>query len=631
MARDDLDIEAFLSTVGAGRASSSLNLKDSIEPEVSKPERVLDLLTELTSEHGGSGLDAQLDVGELIGRGGMGQVHLATQRSMDRKVAVKTVRPDRRDQAAKAGLVREAWITGSLEHPNIVPVHNVGVSASGDPLVILKRIEGVEWSDLLREEESVAERFGVTDLLEWNLSILLQVANAVRFAHSRGVIHRDLKPQNVMIGGFGEVYVVDWGIAVSTGQRRDARLPLPSASSLPAGTPGYMAPEMLAGGAITAHTDVYLLGAILFEVVEGRFPHQAASYAAVAESIKASPPPMNGDWPTELREICRRAMACDPAARYGDVAAFQSAIREFLEHRTSSRLTTGALERLERLEQCARELGQPKERAADDLARLHSLFSECRFGFREAQTSWPENPVAEAGLDRALRVMIELELDNDEPRSARNLATQLATSDPALLERIDAALAYKKARLQKLDALDKQHDVQIGWRTRTLTLGIIGLIWSVGTLGLALLGGPDLVRSPSRMAIMSVLMFAVIASVGYWARESLMKTVINRRLFMTALFVPPAQLILVGGSVLLELSLAQLMSSMLFLWFALAGMVALTTTSKFLPMVIGYLAGFLVSTQLPDHVLVVMGIANTVMLVNVGYCSIRARTPEFEL
>lgn len=630
MARDDLDIEAFLSTVGASGTSSGLNLRDSIEPAVSKPERVLDLLAELTSGQRGSGLDAQLEVGELIGRGGMGQVHLATQRSMDRKVAVKTVRPDRRDEAAKAGLVREAWITGSLEHPNIVPVHNVGVSADGDPLVVLKRIEGVEWTELMRAKEVVTERFAVTDLLEWNLSILLQVANAVRFAHSRGVIHRDLKPQNVMIGGFGEVYVVDWGIAVSTGERRDARLPLSSASSLPAGTPGYMAPEMLAGGTITAHTDVYLLGAILFEVVEGRFPHQGATYAAVAESIMASPPPMSGEWPAELREICIRAMACDPAGRYGDVAAFQSAIREFLEHRTSSRLAASALTRLERLEQRARQLGEPEGRAADEVASLHSLFSECRFGFREAQASWPKNPDAAAGLDRALRVMIELELDNNEPRSARNLATQLANSDFALLERIDAALAYKEARLQKLDALDKQHDLQAGWRTRTFMLGIFGLIWSVGTLGLAL-GGPSLVRSPSRMATMSVLMLGLIASVGYWARESLMKTVLNRRLLMTALFVPPSQLVLVGGGVLLDLSLPQLMSSMLFLWFALAGMIALTTTSKFLPMVLGYLAGFLLSTQLPDHILLVMGISNVVMLINVGYCSIRARAPEFRL
>src|SRR6185503_14452978 len=140
--------------------------------------------------------------GAVIGQGGMGVVREAEQVSLGRTVAVKTVKPDQRSPEAAQDLLREAWVTGSLEHPNVVPVHHLGLDDEGMPAIVLKRVEGVEWSKLIRDAEDVKRRYGAADLLVWNLSILMQVLNAIRFAHSRGILHRDLKPSNVMVGDF---------------------------------------------------------------------------------------------------------------------------------------------------------------------------------------------------------------------------------------------------------------------------------------------------------------------------------------------------------------------------------------------------------------------------------------------
>ena len=164
-----------------------------------------------------------------LGEGGMGVVRLARQVALDRPVAVKTLKDAVRSRDMSLELLREAWITGSLEHPNVVPVYDLAMDPEGGPAIVLKRIEGVVWRDLLQDPEAVRQRFGAGDLLDWNLRTLISVCNAVAFAHERGIVHRDLKPENVMLGRFGEVYVLDWGIAVTT-RADNPRLPHASAA-----------------------------------------------------------------------------------------------------------------------------------------------------------------------------------------------------------------------------------------------------------------------------------------------------------------------------------------------------------------------------------------------------------------
>ena len=195
-----------------------------VPPSTGARGRISTYLADLATSTRGD-VDAKLRIEGLLGEGGMGVVRLAEQRSLGRKVALKSLKADGRDDAAIEKLLHEAWITGLVEHPAVVPIHDIIIDAQGHPAIVLKRIEGQPWEALMFDAKTVKRRFGADDLLEWNLQVLTQVANAVASAHSRGIVHRDLKPDNVMVGEFGEVYLVDWGLAVAIEHDADPRLP----------------------------------------------------------------------------------------------------------------------------------------------------------------------------------------------------------------------------------------------------------------------------------------------------------------------------------------------------------------------------------------------------------------------
>ena len=199
---------------------------------------------------------------EMLGQGGMGVVYKARQASIDRHVAVKMVKTDSVTEKQRRSFVSEAVITGELDHPNIVPIYDLGTDESGALFYSMKQVVGTPWKDVIRKK-SQAE----------NLEILMRVADAVAFGHSRGVVHCDLKPENVMLGGYGEVLVMDWGLAQLLPAFQKPREIAKSADG--GGTPAYMAPEMAVGkaGLITIASDVYLLGAILYEIITGKAPH----------------------------------------------------------------------------------------------------------------------------------------------------------------------------------------------------------------------------------------------------------------------------------------------------------------------------------------------------------------------
>jgi serine/threonine-protein kinase len=360
---------------------------------------------------------ARLEFERTLGEGGFGLVRLATQVSLGRKVAVKCLREGAASSEGAVQLLREAWITGALEHPNVVPVHDLGVDAEGAPYIILKRIEGREWTTFLADGEAVRARFGAVDPLEWNLRTLMQVCSAVHFAHSRGIVHRDLKPDNVMIGAFGEVCLLDWGIAVSTRDDGTGRFPLAAEATELAGTPAYMAPEMLgeAPSRITERTDVYLLGAMLFELIAGRPPHEGDSLARVLVSVASAEPAYPADAPAELVAAARRAMQRDPAARFASAEALRLGIQDFLQHRGSAQAAATAGARLEAL--LAGLAGEGDDPAEHQ--RRYRLFGECRFGFRLALDAWPGNLGAAEGLRRATAAMAGYELGRGPWRPRR--------------------------------------------------------------------------------------------------------------------------------------------------------------------------------------------------------------------
>lgn len=602
--RDRSDPAAWLETIAqengdtirANPNSTILPPTRAVDTAGKQAYDVLKRLADASSTH------SRLEYVETLGQGGMGVVRLATQLEIGREVAVKSLREDRRDAESTLALLREAWIAGSLEHPNVVPVYSLGLDKDGNPIIVLKRIEGVSWDELIDDADAVRERFGEEDLLEWNLKILLQVIDAVRFAHSRGIIHRDLKPDNVMIGEFGEVYLLDWGIALSLRDDGSGRLPLVDDATEMAGTPVYMAPEMLGGSQLrlSERTDIYLLGAVLCEVLTGHPPHQGESPMEIITSIARSEPELPEHLPAELARICRRAMDPDPDGRFERVEQLRLALRGFLQHRDSQRLAADAEAR-------RAELDQALAKADDDPEhhqRIYELFGELRFGFRQAIKSWAGNDAARAGLTQATVDMVEYELALADPRAAKRLLVELADPPADLRARVDAELRRfeaDKQRVARLEAMGRDLDFAVGQRTRSFLAIVIGGAFTVFPL-LAQVG-------PSRFAITdhlslmawSLVFLLVIGAFFLWARESMTKTAINRRITASICFLLVAQIAFLYGARELGLEVVKAQVLLLLLWFASCGMTMIAIDARFFPATLGYLAAFVAATQLPEQ------------------------------
>ncbi len=232
--------------------------------------------------------DQQLIPGDLLGHGGMGEVRRVLDARLGRQLALKVSTAS--DPAAQARFVREARVQGQLEHPGIVPVHELGLDPKGAPFFTMKRVRGLTLSEVLAAlqegDVAVGERFPRRRLL----AALQSLAQTLDFAHSCGVIHRDVKPSNVMLGDFGEVYLLDWGIAkVGTNPTEGPQRVAPhdaggTLAGAVMGTPGYLSPEQAAGQPVTTKTDVWSLGTVLFEVLTGtpliRAPDTLSALAA---------------------------------------------------------------------------------------------------------------------------------------------------------------------------------------------------------------------------------------------------------------------------------------------------------------------------------------------------------------
>lgn len=336
----------------------------------------------------------EYDILSELARGGMGIVYTAKQTSLNRRLVIKTLKPQtgtvtegdsehagskQEDRKLRDMFVSEAVITANLVHPNIVPVHDLGQTEDGKLFYSMKRVDGTPWHHTIASKP-----------IEENIDVLLKVADAVAFAHFNGVINRDLKPENVAIGKFGEVAVLDWGLSVTTPdfKQRDSVVVHNEGFG---GSPGYMAPEQVRGVIIEidTRTDIYLLGAILFQCVTGQAPHQFPEFSgldseqAIQRTLYAA---LNNDivdtgHSGELINIAKRAMATDPDDRYQTVEQFQDAIREYRITGRAEELLAGAKER-------------EKTHGYGDYQGAVALYDE-------ALRKWPNNNRATEGLTKA--------------------------------------------------------------------------------------------------------------------------------------------------------------------------------------------------------------------------------------
>jgi serine/threonine protein kinase len=305
---------------------------------------------------------------KLLGEGGLAQVHLGRDERIGRDVAIKSMSVDLQEKAsARARFFREATIQGQLEHPSIVPVHDIGFHPDGSPFLVMKRVRGRTLEEILAghgaNDAELLERFSLRRLLNAFVNVCL----AVDFAHSRGVIHRDLKPANIMLGSFGEVYLLDWGVAKLTSELAPDSNPdnliddaadqggLETKHGALIGTPHYMAPEQITGQASFA-SDVFALGAILFEMLTGKTLRDGrATFVQIATrptDARCSVRAPEKHVPPELEAICVRATEKDPKARFATARALSAAVEAYLEgDRDAARRRELALKHVENARQ----------------------------------------------------------------------------------------------------------------------------------------------------------------------------------------------------------------------------------------------------------------------------------------
>ena len=385
------------------------------EPSASAPRKAYQPPDELVGE---DRFDVRYEAGDKLGQGGMGVVRSCVDRRIGREIAMKLARstsgsPSYADSRAR--FLREARVQGQLEHPAIVPVYDLGREPGGAEYFTMKRIRGMTLEELLWRletgDEEAERRYSRRKLL----TAFLQASLAIHFAHTRGVLHRDLKPANVMLGHFGEVYVLDWGLAKLTGvDDASATIETAAAAALGdsgdtiagelMGTPGYAPPEQLRGEFVDERSDVYALGAMLFEIVVGAALHPRGNMEETIASTKrgaetrAAVRAPDRDVPPELEEICRKATALAPADRYRSVREMCDALERFLD---------GDRDMTSRLALAHAHAQAAAIHADRALAGGSGAVEERRHAMREVSRAIAFDPTHEGALQIVVRLLTE--------------------------------------------------------------------------------------------------------------------------------------------------------------------------------------------------------------------------------
>lgn len=470
-------------------------------------------------------LSGDILVTGLLGEGGMGRVLSARQRSLSRDVAIKTVRPELANTANAEGIVREGLITGHLEHPNITPVHQLGRDADGRPIMVMKRIVGVPWSELLADANHPTWRKLAPDgdRLEANLEILMQLCNGLSFAHAKRVIHRDIKTDNVMIGEFGEVYLCDWGIAIKVTDPDD-RTGL-------VGTPCQLAPEMLDPDVRPdERTDVYLLGATLHNVLTGTPRHVGKDLRAVLTSaLESAPVDYDEAVPVDLARLCNRTTHKDPSQRPASAAVFRTALADHLSHRSSVALERAASAQLASasLDEAAIEARQPS-----DLEDIAAVLTEARVGFEQALRLWPENEEASRRLSSVLGLAIGMELRRENIPAARTLANALGSEQmQARVRDLEWVLAQRARDAGAFQRVKHDGDFAVASPLRSKILVTMALVGCAFGLTTAIVGQQPSSGPAPFFSIVPPTFIFIAGATGAWVlRKKLFVNQANKRL-----------------------------------------------------------------------------------------------------
>jgi len=375
----------------------------------------------------------------VLGEGGMGKVFLAEDRDLKRSVAIKVMVGDGLE--SKARFLEEAQVMGQLDHPNILSVHELGLSPDDRLYYTMPVVEGQTLHEILdgvgRADEALARTYTLTRLVQ----IVQQLAQAMAYAHEKGVIHRDLKPMNVMIGSHGEVLVLDWGLAkvVEKGRVDTDRLEALTRMGQLMGTPVYMSPEQASGQEAGCPSDIYSLGVILYEALTLTVPFDGPLGEILSGHLTKEPEapreraPERGV-PARLEAVCLRALQKDPADRYASVREMHDEIQGWLEgeldradsHSQAERRVAVAGKKLRRyleLKAAIERLEIDRIRLERQIAPWQPLADKRDLLAAEEQLATARRQLLEHACDVEATLMEAIGIEREHPR-ARQLLTE---------------------------------------------------------------------------------------------------------------------------------------------------------------------------------------------------------------
>ena len=353
---------------------------------------------------------------DTLGSGGMGMVYEAVQTSMTRPVALKRMRRRLAANARHVALFEaEASTAACLDHPGIATAFEVGKDQNGIPFYTMHLVRGESWHRALKQQSE-----------DDKLQTLLSVCDAVAFAHSRGIVHGDIKPDNVMLGAYGETLLMDWGVAI--------HLNASDKPSARGGTPCYMSPEQARsdGGLVDTRSDIYLLGATLFHTIEGVPPRDAVSLeSAINQALAGTTREITQPGP--LHEIAATAMAQSPEDRYQTIAEFANALTSYRQHAASRAQSTQGHELLN----------------AGYQQNDYAAFQSARAAFAQAHITWPDNQDALNGEQQALSALVERAVSHGDLEFAASLLGPVEDDSP-LGQTVAAAFAARQQQQRHL-------------------------------------------------------------------------------------------------------------------------------------------------------------------------------------